>query len=122
MNNNIKPLCTLYSNFRLKQHRNKVNDIIYFTKNLTLSNKDYSNYVETYEKSTQLSSFKEPNMSSYPLFQNTEYISLQRLDNNTYQHSFKESYVKKKRKIMLNLNKCFYIQKLIVLMKKIILN
>ena len=98
MNNNIKPLCTLYSNFRLKQHRNKVNDIIYFTKNLTLSNKDYSNYVETYEKSTQLSSFKEPNMSSYPLFQNTEYISLQRLDNNTYQHSFKESYVKKKKK------------------------
>ena len=97
MNKNNKPICTLYSNFSLKKDKNKVNDIIYFTKNLTLNNKDYSNYVEEYEKSTQLSSFKDPNMSSYPLFQNKNYISLQRLDNNTYQHSFRESYIKKKK-------------------------
>ena len=97
MNKNNKPICTLYSNFSLKKDKNKVNDIIYFTKNLTLNNKYYSNYVEEYEKSTQLSSFKDPNMSSYPLFQNKNYISLQRLDNNTYQHSFRESYIKKKK-------------------------
>ena len=98
MNKNPKPLCTLYSNFRLTKNKSEVNDIIFLTKKLTLNNRKYTNYIETYEKSTQLSSFKEPNMSSYPLFQNKDYISLQRLDNNTYQHSFRESYINKKKK------------------------
>ena len=98
MNKNPKPLCTLYSNFRLTKNKSEVNDIIFLTKKLTLNNRKYTNYIETYEKSTQLSSFKEPNMSSYPLFQNKDYISFQRLDNNTYQHSFRESYINKKKK------------------------
>ena len=87
-----KPLITLYG--RIISEKNN-QDIIYKTKNLALNNEEYSKYVDTYENSTQLSSFKEPNTSSYPLFRNLEYISLQRLDNQTYEHSFKGKLQKK---------------------------
>ena len=50
MNKNPKPLCTLYSNFRLTKNKSEVNDIIFLTKKLTLNNRKYTNYIETYEK------------------------------------------------------------------------
>ena len=97
----------MYRRF-LFNNTNKVNDILHSTKDLTLDNKNYTNYVDDYYLKTQEICYKEPNREIYPILKNKEYISLQKQNHFLKEKSKeKEKNKKNNKKIMLN----FHIKK-----------
>lgn len=68
---------TLYSRFKLNKCR-KVTDILHNTKKIILHPTSYKQYITDYSNQTQLSSFKEPNKTTYPILTNPYYISLKK--------------------------------------------
>lgn len=72
---NIKE--TLYSRFKLNKC-SKVTDILHNTKKIILHPTKYKQYLTDYSNQTQLSAFKEPNKTTYPILTNPHYISLKK--------------------------------------------
>ena len=99
---------SLYSKFRFDRAE-RVSDLLYNTKNVILNNTHYKSYLTEYVHHTQISSFKEPNKTIYPILQNSKYITLkkhneiQTIETDTSVHSKKPS-IRLKLASNVNLN------------------
>ena len=94
---------SLYNSFRYSNSE-KVSDLLHNTKRVILNNVTYNNYLTSYMNHTQISSFKEPNKTSYPLLHNSKYIPLKKQNELcTIDTEASMSTAKKKQPIRLHL-------------------
>src|SRR4051812_17466608 len=64
-----------YLPFKYKENFN-VNDILKNTKRLIKNSKKYNTFIAKYADKTQVSSYKLPEITAYPIFKNTDLIPI----------------------------------------------
>jgi hypothetical protein len=84
----------VYRKFNLTETSDNSNEIFKLIKRLCVNNKDYNSYKHEYIQTTQDITFKKPEIESYPIIKNDQYIPINR--------RIKSGYNNKNRNLRLN--------------------